>query len=150
MTDARRRTPGWWWPWFVVALLVATAGGQGIMLYAATHDPTFAIEPDYYQKAVAFDTTIQQERGNLALGWTATARAAIGSNLTLRAFPDVRGRRRGYSARMPRSLKCASARKVNSSGATGHLMGISAMFRTTLPFLKYFQRLYRAMAPSGV
>ena len=60
MTDARRRTPGWWWPWFVVALLVATAGGQGIMLYAATHDPTFAIEPDYYQKAVAFDTTIQQ------------------------------------------------------------------------------------------
>jgi nitrogen fixation protein FixH len=76
MTDARRRTPGWWWPWFVVALLVATAGGQGIMLYAATHDPTFAIEPDYYQKAVAFDTTIQQERGNLALGWTATARAA--------------------------------------------------------------------------
>jgi nitrogen fixation protein FixH len=74
MTDARRRSPGWWWPWFVVALLVATAGGQGVILYAATHDPTFAVEPDYYKKAVDFDSTIQLQRGNLTLGWTATAR----------------------------------------------------------------------------
>lgn len=76
MTDTRRRPAGWWWPWFVVALLAATAGGQGVMLYAATHDPTFAIEPDYYQKAVDFDSTMQMERGNLALGWIATARGA--------------------------------------------------------------------------
>ena len=64
---------GWYWPWFIVALLVATAAGQGVMLYAATHDHTFSIEPDYYKKAVAFDTVMRQERENLALGWTATA-----------------------------------------------------------------------------
>jgi nitrogen fixation protein FixH len=64
---------GWYWPWFIVALLVATAAGQGVMLYAATHDSTFSLEPDYYKKAVAYDTVIKQERENLALGWTATA-----------------------------------------------------------------------------
>ena len=47
---------GWYWPWFIGVLLVATAGGQGVMLYAATHDSTFALEPDYYKRAVAFDT----------------------------------------------------------------------------------------------
>jgi nitrogen fixation protein FixH len=66
------RTAGWWWPWFIAALLVATAGGQAIMLYAATHDPTFAIEPDYYAKAVAYDTTIMRGRENIRLGWRAS------------------------------------------------------------------------------
>lgn len=64
---------GWYWPWFIGALLVATAAGQGVMLYAATHDSTFSIEPDYYNKAVAFDTVINQDRENVALGWTASA-----------------------------------------------------------------------------
>ena len=64
---------GWYWPWFIGILLVATAGGQGVMLYAATHDSTFALEPDYYKRAVAFDTVIQQQRANLALEWTAHA-----------------------------------------------------------------------------
>lgn len=59
------------WPWFIAALLVATAAGQGVMLYAATHDPTFAVEPDYYTKAVAWDTTMLRERENIRLGWHA-------------------------------------------------------------------------------
>ena len=63
------RQSGWWWPWFVVALLVATAAGQGIMYYEATHDPTFAIEPDYYNKAVAYDSAMLRERETIALGW---------------------------------------------------------------------------------
>ena len=67
---------GWYWPWFIGILLGATAGGQGVMLYAATHDSTFSLEPDYYKKAVAFDTVIKQERENIHLGWT--ARATIG------------------------------------------------------------------------
>jgi len=68
---------GWYWPWFIGVLLVATAAGQGVMLYAATHDSTFSIEPDYYKKAVAFDTVIKQDRENVALGWT--AKATIGA-----------------------------------------------------------------------
>jgi nitrogen fixation protein FixH len=62
---------GWYWPWIIVALLVATAAGQGVMLYAATHDPSMAIEPDYYRKAVDWDTHMAQDAANRALGWTA-------------------------------------------------------------------------------
>lgn len=68
---------GWYWPWIIVTLLVLTAAGQGVMLYAATHDRTFSIEPDYYQKAVAWDTVMQQQSANRALGWQ--ARASIGA-----------------------------------------------------------------------
>ena len=64
---------GWYWPWIIVALLVATAVGQGVMLYAATHDPSMAIEPDYYRKAVDWDTQMAQDSANRALGWTAQA-----------------------------------------------------------------------------
>jgi hypothetical protein len=70
MTEPRS---GRFWPWFVTALLVATAAGQGIMFYAATHDPTFAVEPDYYAKGVGFDTTMALERETAALGWHASA-----------------------------------------------------------------------------
>ena len=34
---------------------------------------------------------------------------------------------------MPRSVKKASARKANSSGATGHLIGISTIWITSFP-----------------
>ena len=72
---------GWYWPWLIVALLAATAAGQGVMLYAATHDPTMAIEPDYYRKAVNWDSQMAQDASNLALGWTAQARVgAVGTD----------------------------------------------------------------------
>jgi len=85
-TTSRGRTAGWWWPWLIGALLVATAGGQAIMLYAATHDPTFAIEPDYYKKAVAWDTTMLHDRENARIGWRATGSmtTASGSNAAIR------------------------------------------------------------------
>ena len=66
---ATERRRGMFWPWFVAFLLAATAAAQGIMLYAATHDPTFSIEPDYYRKAVAWDSTMARERSSAALGW---------------------------------------------------------------------------------
>jgi nitrogen fixation protein FixH len=50
-----------------------------VIIWAATHDPSFAIEPDYYRKAVAWDARLAQERANAALGWTATATLARAS-----------------------------------------------------------------------
>lgn len=70
---ARQDGRGMFWPWFVALLLAATAVAQGIMLYAATHDPTFSIEPDYYRKAVAWDSVMARERASAALGWRAVA-----------------------------------------------------------------------------
>ncbi len=60
---------GWYWPWFIGALLLATAAGQGVILWAATHDSSVSIEPDYYNKGVAYDSVIAQRGVNARLGW---------------------------------------------------------------------------------
>lgn len=38
----------------------------------ANSDPSFAIEPDYYRKAVAWDSAMAQQRRNTKLDWTLT------------------------------------------------------------------------------
>jgi nitrogen fixation protein FixH len=59
---------------FWVGLIVALLGGQIIslagMVYVATGDPSFAVEPDYYQKGLNWDTTAKQLAQNRRLGWT--------------------------------------------------------------------------------
>ncbi len=57
------------WPIGVVVILAATVGINIVMYRVANDDPSFAIEPDYYQKAVDWDSTMAQKRQNLALGW---------------------------------------------------------------------------------
>ena len=68
--------PGAAWPIGIAVLLVATMAGNLVMMRIASDDPAFAVEPDYYRKAVHFDSTMAQERANTALGWTATSRFA--------------------------------------------------------------------------
>lgn len=57
------------WPIGVAAILAATVGLNIWVFRVANDDPSFAIEPDYYQKAVDWDSTLAQRRANLALGW---------------------------------------------------------------------------------
>ncbi|HUX33234.1 MAG TPA: FixH family protein [Gemmatimonadaceae bacterium] len=57
------------WPIGVVVILAATVGLNLWVYRVANDDPSFAIEPNYYQKAVDWDSTMAQERRNLALGW---------------------------------------------------------------------------------
>ena len=40
------------------------------MVSVATSDPSFAVVPDYYRKAVAWDETARQTAANERLGWT--------------------------------------------------------------------------------
>ncbi len=61
---------GWYWPFLLVGLL---ASGVGVNLYfmsCAISDPSFAVEPDYYAKAIAWDAHQAQARDNAELGWT--------------------------------------------------------------------------------
>ena len=60
---------GWGWPVGVAAILAATVGLNIWVYRVANDDPSFAIEPDYYQKAVDWDSTLAQRRQNLVLGW---------------------------------------------------------------------------------
>jgi nitrogen fixation protein FixH len=65
------KSKGWYWPWLIAALLVATVAGQGVMLYAAASDDTMSIEPDYYKKAVAWDSTASLDSISALLHWKA-------------------------------------------------------------------------------
>lgn len=60
----------WRWPLIIIGLLAFQAIFAGVMLYVATNDKTFAVEPDYYQQAVHWDRQSQQRRDNDRLGWT--------------------------------------------------------------------------------
>ena len=52
--------------------------------------------------------------------------------------------------RIPRSRRNQSARKANSSGATGHLIGMSTRFTTSRPPSKCSSTPCSAWAPSGL
>jgi sulfite exporter TauE/SafE len=58
-----------WWPVTIVAILAATVGVNAWIYWVANQDQGIGIEPDYYKKAVAWDSTLEQSRRNLALGW---------------------------------------------------------------------------------
>jgi nitrogen fixation protein FixH len=77
----------WIWPLIVVALLV----GQVVLLVVtallATRDPTFAVEPNYYQQGLHWNDAAAQRRENAELGWTATL--ALGDRLGTLGERDV-------------------------------------------------------------
>lgn len=57
------------WPVAIAAILGLTVAANFGVLYVAGHDPSFAIEKDYYTKAVNWDAQMAQERHNAELGW---------------------------------------------------------------------------------
>lgn len=62
------------WPWALGLILALTVAGNIWVMRVAGGDPSFAIEPDYYQQAVDWDSTMAQSARNTALGWVLSAR----------------------------------------------------------------------------
>jgi len=60
---------GMGWPIGVATILALTVAANVAVMRIANDDPSFSVEPDYYRKAVHFDSTMAQQRTNLALGW---------------------------------------------------------------------------------
>lgn len=76
----RRRIPG---PlWLVGGLLCLNFTVVGVTLYLAHSDPTFAVEPDYYGKAIRWDADEAARERATALGWTLEVDAAAGLSST--------------------------------------------------------------------
>jgi nitrogen fixation protein FixH len=61
--------PGMGWPIGVATILGLTVAANLVVMRIANDDPSFAVEPDYYRKAVHFDSTMAQQRENVSLGW---------------------------------------------------------------------------------
>lgn len=67
------------WPMIIGAVLLLDVAVGVTLIRVAGNDPTGAIEPDYYRKAVTWDSTMAQADRNRALGWTVSpALDAIG------------------------------------------------------------------------
>jgi nitrogen fixation protein FixH len=65
---------GRWWPLAIGFVLVLTVLANVAVYWTANHDPSFAVEPDYYRRAVEWDSTVAHERRSAALGWRVDAR----------------------------------------------------------------------------
>lgn len=61
---------GMGWPIGITVLLLATVASNIGVMMLVHDDPSFAIEPDYYRKAVAWDSTQAVARASDALGWS--------------------------------------------------------------------------------
>ena len=81
---------GWTWPIAVAALLAAGVGANVALMMFAIDDPSFSVEPDYYEKAVNWDRHEAIVRASDALGWTAAIEVAPADILTGRAKVTVR------------------------------------------------------------
>ena len=63
---------GSWWPAVIASALTLHVVGSLIVVYLATSDPSYAVEEDYYQKAVNWSEKQAQDRRNDELGWSLT------------------------------------------------------------------------------
>ncbi len=79
--------PATMWPLAVVLVLAATVGVNVWMIFAANDPNGAVIEPDYYRKAVEWDSTLVRRARSDALGWTADA--TIGATDGARAHVRV-------------------------------------------------------------
>jgi nitrogen fixation protein FixH len=61
------------WPLAVVAALVVTVGANVAILVLASDSRHLAVEPDYYRKALAWDSTQALQTESRALGWRLSA-----------------------------------------------------------------------------
>lgn len=60
---------GKWFPWMLVAILLVSVGANIYLIVRAHSDPSFAVEPDYYAKAVDWDRLQEERAQSEALGW---------------------------------------------------------------------------------
>ena len=61
------------WPLALVAVLGMTVAANVWLLWAANDEQSRAFEPDYYQKALAWDSTMAEASRSAALGWRVSA-----------------------------------------------------------------------------
>lgn len=65
--SSRKRFPRW--GWIVVVALAVHFTGMVVAIVVATSDKNFSVEPDYYRRAVAWDTEKALRQASAASGW---------------------------------------------------------------------------------
>ena len=57
------------WPYLIVGALALHVVVSLVVVFFATTDASYAVEEDYYQKAIDWDQKRAQDRTNASLGW---------------------------------------------------------------------------------
>lgn len=65
---------GWYWPVGLAALLVGSAAANLALVFITARDASFAVEPNYYAKALAWDERMAEQSRSDALGWSVALR----------------------------------------------------------------------------
>jgi nitrogen fixation protein FixH len=65
--------PGTWWPVAIVGVLAVTVGANVALVVAARDPNAYVVEPHYYEKGLAWDSTMAVARRSRALGWQVDA-----------------------------------------------------------------------------
>ncbi len=73
--------PHIFWPGFVVAILLTSVAAAAITVVAALSDASFAIEENYYEKAVNWDETARQRERNAELAWQIEIDLGVDANM---------------------------------------------------------------------
>ena len=58
------------WPVIIAGALAFHVVASLVVVFIATSDPSYAVEEDYYQKALAWNDKRAQDRTNETLGWS--------------------------------------------------------------------------------
>lgn len=125
---------GWHWPVLMVALLVGGAGVNIAFMIVANRDPSFAVEPDYYRKALEWDQTMAQEARNAELGWTISARlgpAGVGAGRLVATIRDRAGALLGGATVTVEAFPSARAREIATLALAP--TGEAGVYAATLP-----------------
>ncbi len=67
------------WPWVPGMLLASMLAGLGTLAAIATNDPGFALERDYYRKAVHYDRELEQRGESARLAFQLDAKLSRNS-----------------------------------------------------------------------
>ena len=59
------------WPIAIVGIIALHAAGMVSVILVATRNPSFSVEPDHYQKALAWDKLAARRQASGLLGWKA-------------------------------------------------------------------------------
>ena len=74
------------WGAIIVGILGTSFTTGMVMLYVSATDPSFAVEPDYYNRALNWDEHAEQRRTNAELDWRIELQDQPGSTAGMRAL----------------------------------------------------------------
>jgi len=146
---ARKR--GRYVPWLLGGLMALVIGANLALVYLATSDPSFAVEQDYYRKAVEWDRKRAQDAHNAELGWTLEldvegARGADGRVGIVARLNDASGRPIADADVRLEAFHNARAGEILRADLAH---GSGAVYRTALPLRRPGLWEFRVVASRG-